>query len=156
MNKKIFAFAAASALALALAGCSAGGSSMQESASSAAAEAASSAVTSSAAGPATSSQQTGMINPWQDAASAEEAAQGAGLDSFSVPEANELTIGPMGPWTFRYMEGLAEAEAPAGAAEVLIRKGQAAEPGDASGDYGEYPLQWTQNIKGLDVTCFGF
>ena len=26
---------------------------------------------------------------------------------------------------------------------------------DISGDYGEYANTWTQNIKGLEVTCFG-
>jgi hypothetical protein len=40
---------------------------------------------------------------------------------------------------------------------MTIRKGNAsvAEDGDISGDYNEYANTWTQNIKGLEVTCFG-
>jgi hypothetical protein len=55
------------------------------------------------------------------------------------------------------MDGIAEVRIPVGAVEMTIRKGRAsaAENGDISGDYNAYANEWTQNIKGLEVKCFG-
>ena len=182
MNKKtLLSVAAAGALAsaLALAGCGVPAATEATSSAPAEASAASSAATGTAATesspaaegaaetttstaaeateqPAASSEPiANMVNPWQDAATADEAAQGAGVGSFSVPQPGELTIGPFGPWTFQYMDGLAEADAPAGATQLIIRKGSDPNGNDISGDYTVYPLQWTQNIKGLEVACYG-
>lgn len=42
---------------------------------------------------------------------------------------------------------------------MTIRKGKAdladVGEGDISGDYTEYAKTWIQNIKGLEVTCYG-
>ncbi|MBR3125437.1 MAG: hypothetical protein IKF42_08530 [Mogibacterium sp.] len=99
----------------------------------------------------------GMANPWSDVASLDEAAKGAGLDMFSIPEGAEISLGEVKLTQARCMEGLAEAVVEFPAVDMTIRKGNAsaAEDGDISGDYNEYAKTWTQNIKGLEVTCFG-
>ena len=98
-----------------------------------------------------------MANPWSDVASAQEAAAGAGLDGFDVPEDAITSLGDMRVWSYRCMDGIAEAVCEFPAVEMTIRKGTsaAAQDGDISGDYNEYTHSWTQNIKGLEVTCFG-
>lgn len=100
---------------------------------------------------------TGIANPWSTVDSLDEAAKGAGLDMFSIPEEAEISLGDVKLTEARYMEGLAEAVVEFPAVEMTIRKGNAsvAENGDISGDYNEYANTWTQNIKGLEVTCFG-
>ncbi len=101
--------------------------------------------------------ETGMANPWSTADSLEAAAEGAGIDGFMVPEGDEISLGKIELAEARYMEGLAEACIEFPAVEMRIRKGDAsvASDGDISGDYNEYANSWTQNIKGLEVTCFG-
>jgi hypothetical protein len=110
-----------------------------------------------AVAPAEGEASTGMANPWQTADTPEAAAEGAGLDGFSVAEASVLSIGEVKVEECRYMDGLAEVRMPVGAVDMTIRKGRAdvATDGDISGDYNEYAHTWTQNIKGLEVTCFG-
>lgn len=102
---------------------------------------------------------TGMANPWSDVDSAEAAAEGAGLDGFMVPDGEAvISLGEVKVDQYRYMEGMAEADIEFPAVSMTIRKGskelEMAE-GDISGDYGEYKYNWTQNIKGLEVNCFG-
>lgn len=103
-------------------------------------------------------EETGMANPWSDVATAEEAAKGAGIDMFEAAEGVVISLGEVKPETYRCMEGIAEARIPIAAVDMTIRKGskdmESAE-GDISGDYGEYKYNWTQNIKGLEVKCFG-
>lgn len=98
----------------------------------------------------------GMANPWQTADTLEAAAEGAGLDGFDL-EVPEISLGKLEPEEYRYMDGIAEVNIPVGAVEMTIRKGlaSAAEDGDISGDYNVYANEWTQNIKGLEVKCFG-
>ena len=109
------------------------------------------------AGMAPEGENVGMANPWSDVSTLDEAAAGAGLDMFSIPEEAEISLGEVKLSQARYMEGLAEAVVEYPAVEMTIRKGNAsvAEDGDISGDYNEYANTWTQNIKGLEVTCFG-
>lgn len=105
---------------------------------------------------------SGVANPWSEASSAEEAAEGAGLDMFSV-EGGEISLGKLEVSEYRYMDGIAEARIEFPASEITIRKGRPdmatkennVADGDISGDYGEYKYSWTQNIKGLEVNCFG-
>ena len=139
MNKKLIAVVVVSALAFVLAGCAASSNSSSQQASSAA----------------SSEPQTGMANPWQDVASADEAAKGAGIDGFAVVEGARLSLGAIEPWTYRCMDGIAEADSYVGASKLCVRKGTAPDGSDIAGDYNEYPAQWTQNIKGLEVTCYG-
>ena len=94
----------------------------------------------------------GMANPWAEAASAAEAAQGAGLDGFTIPEvfscfSDEPTA------SFLYMDGMAEAILDAGNDHLLLRKGLGSD--DISGDYNLYPEERELNWKGLTIHCRG-
>ena len=95
----------------------------------------------------------GLPNPWSEAADAEEAAQGAGLDSFMVPEALFcFPNGFEGP-AFQYTKGLAQAQYQDGQNRLVLRKGLGEE--DISGDYTAYPETWEINWKGLSIQCSG-
>lgn len=110
-------------------------------------------------------EMTGLANPWSDADSAEAAAEGAGLDLFQVPDGIELSLGTVAIDKYRYMDGMAEADGGVAAVELTIRKGRAdtamvpedtaGKCADISGDYNQYKHSWTQNVKGLEVECFG-
>ena len=101
----------------------------------------------------------GVPNPWSDVDSGEEAAEGAGLELFEVPEGVEISLGEIEVKQYRCMDGLAEAIIEFPAVEMTIRKGNdkslESAKGDISGDYNEYKESWTQNIKGLEVNCSG-
>ena len=103
--------------------------------------------------------EVGMANPWSDVDSAEAAAEGAGLDTFMVPDGEaEISLGEVKVTQYRCMKGMAEAVVEFPAVEMTIRKGDKSgemAEGDISGDYNEYKYDWTQNIKGLEVKCFG-
>ena len=99
-----------------------------------------------------------IANPWSEAATLEEAVKGAGLDSFSFEEGITLSLGEVRTETYRYMDGIVDIVAPVAAVDMTIRKGHidaAAEEEDISGDYTEYKHEWTQNINGVEVKCFG-
>jgi hypothetical protein len=98
---------------------------------------------------------TGLANPWSDVASAEEAAKGAGIDSFVIAEDPGLDLGQLFERTYRCMDGIAEARLEYPASALTVRKGTKAEEGDISGDYTEYANTWTQDVNGIEVTCFG-
>lgn len=110
------------------------------------------------AGAAPGEGDVGMPNPWSDVDSAEEAAKGAGLDEFVVPEGLEISLGTVEVAQYRCMEGIADAETPIAAVDMTIRKGkkdlEIAE-GDISGDYGEYKYDWNMTIGDVEVKCFG-
>ena len=110
-------------------------------------------------GEAPEGEEVGMVNPWSTADTLDAAAEGAGLEFFSIPEGAEISLGTVELSEARYMDGLAEAVIEFPAVEMTIRKGLSSAAdvaeGDISGDYGEYANTWTQNIKGLEVTCFG-
>ncbi len=95
---------------------------------------------------------TGLANPWSDAATAQEAAAGAGLEGFTPPEylnclAGDYTV------TYRYMEGLAEAVYTDGTNTLVVRKGVGEE--DISGDYNSYAETRTVVWKALSIQCAG-
>lgn len=108
--------------------------------------------------PAPEEPQTGMANPWSDAASAEEAAEIAGLEFFEVPTDMFADMELVTEPTYQASEGIAQADYEMGAAAGTVRKGLATavpEGSDISGDYNEYANTWTISVKGLEVTCFG-
>ena len=105
--------------------------------------------------PEETTESTGLANPWTDVESAEEAAKGAGIDSFVIAEDLGLDLGELFDTSYRCMEGIAQARLEFPASAVTIRKGTAAEDGDISGDYTEYKNTWTLNVDGVEVTCFG-
>jgi len=100
-------------------------------------------------------ENTGLANPWSDVESAEEAAKGAGIDSFVIAEDPGLDLGQLFERTYRCMDGIAEARLEFPASALTVRKGTNAEEGDISGDYTEYANTWTQDVNGIEVTCFG-
>ncbi len=165
MKKVILGICITALAAFALAGCASGGSAATSVSADASASAEPSASTSegtdtaSEAGTASSEGQAGMANPWSSAASAQEAADGAGVGSFSTPVGTETSLGIMDEsWAeYSYMEGLAECHCPVAAVEMFIRKGLAdiANEGDVSGDYNAYAHTWTTDINGITVTCWG-
>ena len=180
MKKRIFLsmILAAVMMAAVLAGCSSGGSAAQKEepaaavstqeeaapaetkAEDAAAETESTkaATTSEAEAESTAAaaeENTGLANPWSDVESAEEAAKGAGIDSFVIAEDPGLDLGQLFEKTYRCMDGIAEARLEFPASALTIRKGTNAEEGDISGDYTEYANTWTQDVNGIEVTCFG-
>ena len=141
----IIASVAACALAIALAGCS----SQQSASSGGEEEAAETSVVEE------TSPMAGMPNPWSDVATAEEAAEGAGVETFVVPEGLEISLGPITVDQYRCMENIAEARIEFPAVSMCIRKGAAVEGGDISGDYNEYKNTWTQDVNGIQVACAG-
>ena len=107
-------------------------------------------------------QTDGVGNPWSDVATAEEAAEGAGVGTFECAGI-ETSLGTTEPQGYRRMEGLAEAQFPIAAVDMCIRKGtQAAQDdaskngmGDISGDYNDYQYTWTQDIGDITAQCSG-
>lgn len=100
-------------------------------------------------------EETGLANPWTDVGSAEEAAKGAGIDRFVIAEDPVIDLGENFERTYRCMDGIAEARLEYPASALTIRKGTNAEEGDISGDYTDYAETWTQDVDGIEVTCFG-
>ena len=100
--------------------------------------------------------QTGLPNPWSDVASAEDAAKGAGIASFTVSDDLGLTETKVLAPTFRCMDGIAEADFDGEAFEVCVRKSETLTGQDLSGDYNEYPFEWTMEVDGMQVACRGY
>ena len=96
----------------------------------------------------------GMANPWTDYATGEEAAQAAGIEPLEIPEA-EIFLGPVVPTAFRSMESLVECDVEFPASMLTIRKGAGFEDGDCSGDYNTYANEWTVDVNGIEVKCYG-
>lgn len=94
-----------------------------------------------------------IANPWTDVDSYEAAAEGAGLDTFGIADGVSLSLGELAPTAYRYMEGMAEAIIPVAAVELTVRKGTGEE--DISGDFNSYAHEWSENISGMDITCYG-
>ena len=101
-------------------------------------------------------QQTGMPNPWSDVESADAAARGAGIDGFAVADDLGMDDWQFAEVTYRCMDGIAEADFDGGAFEVCVRKSGSLDGVELSGDYNDYPYEWTQDCDGITVTCRGY
>ena len=150
------------ALAIGLAGCSSSDSSSASASAdaasaSASAEVASAGAEAESAAAEASNEATEMANPWSDAASAEEAAKGAGLESFGLPEGAIADLGEPIAVTYRYMDGMAEAryEFPASAVTARTAALEEGELFDISGDYNTYANEWTEYVNNIPVACAG-
>ena len=101
-------------------------------------------------------EAVGLANPWTEVETAEEAAEGAEVGYFMLPEENTETTGGEIHWfAYLYMEHLAEADGVIGSADLTVRKGLNQESEDVSGDLTEYAYTWTQTTEDWEVTCFG-
>ncbi len=97
-----------------------------------------------------------LANPWSDVEDAAAAAEGAGVGYFELPEdGTETGGGPLNWFGFRCMKGVAEANGAIGAAELTVRKGLKQDGEDVSGDYTAFKFEWTQELDGASVKCFG-
>ena len=74
----------------------------------------------------------------------------------------EVGGGPVGWDNYRYMDLLAEANGYVAAAELTVRKGVnrpdhdvGYDTDDVSGDYTAYAHEWTMEVNGWQVRCFG-
>ena len=102
-------------------------------------------------------------SPLTAAASAEEAAEGAGVGYLKLPEAGmEIDGGRVDLVDFGYADLLAEADGSVGAAELTVRKGVKNpdhDPGydttDVSGDDTAYAHEWEIEAMDWQVRCFG-
>ncbi len=98
----------------------------------------------------------GIPNPWSEDETAEAAAEGAGVGYFEVPENGTEYDGGRLDWsTFRHMEELAEAEGCIGAAAITARKGLKQNSEDVSGDYNVYAKEWSLDLDGTTIKCYG-
>ena len=99
-----------------------------------------------------------VANPWTECETAEEAAEGANVESFNVEDI-DISLTPAGPYTYRYMKGMAESEFPASAVEMTVRKADSGQvdfgDSDCSGDYNDYKHYWTIDVDGIEVWCYG-
>ena len=98
-------------------------------------------------------ESTEIANPWSEADTLEAAVEGAGLKDFTFDEGMSISLGDVVPAGYRYMEKMVEIEVPIAAVEMTIRKGMGEE--DISGDYNTYANEWTVDIDGTEVKCFG-
>ena len=97
---------------------------------------------------------------WTQAATAEEACEGAGLDTLADLNGTKTTLGvlgEMGQITYRYMDGMVQTFCPAAAVEMSVIKGRIPSgiDGDVSMDSEPYKYEWTQDVDGQEVKCFG-
>ena len=93
---------------------------------------------------------------WNQAKDAAEAAKAAGLDGFDFCEGSSISLGEVKAEKIEYMEGVVHAYIPIAAVDMNIYKGLSSiDEGDISFDQNKYKHEWTQNVKGLEVKCFG-
>ena len=110
-----------------------------------------------------STAEVDMPNPWSEAKTAAEAAEGAGVGYLTLPENGlEIDGGRIDLAEFRYMDLLAEADGYVGAAELTVRKGVnnpadevAYDTADVSGDYTDYKHSWEIEAADWKVKCSG-
>ncbi len=96
-------------------------------------------------------------DPWTITETAEEAARGAGFDSFEVMKKIEIDGTTFKDPMFAYRDRTAQATFSDGSTELCIRKGK--------GKYGtaltdrrvtsEFPTTWKADVDDLHVDCFG-
>ena len=112
----------------------------------------------------TEEEQSELANPWTAAQSPTEAAEGAGVGYFDLPEDGTVLDegGPINWDEYKYTKLLAEADGSVGSAELVVRKGVkrpaeevSYDTTDVSGDYTEYAHTWEIEADGWTVTCFG-
>ena len=92
---------------------------------------------------------------WKEVATAEEAAEGAGLGSFNVPEGIKTTMGTIVPLSYSYIDGAADADISVDNVDLHFRKGLVSGYDDVSFDKTIYFHDWTREVGGTVVKCYG-
>ena len=142
--KKVLVAMTVAALAFVLAGCASGTSGSSAATSS-------DATSDSAAAAEEVTEGNHEPTQW---APVESAAKG--FASFDVPDS--FTFGDLefSKPTFSYADGVAQATYETPATMVTIRKGDGIYGAPLTDrNYAEFPQKWTQNHKGLEITCYG-
>ncbi|MBP5179718.1 MAG: hypothetical protein J6127_00305 [Clostridiales bacterium] len=99
---------------------------------------------------------SGVGNPWTEVETVGEAAEGSGVGEFTLPEdGSETSQGEIHWFGYSYMNEIAEATGSIGSANLMVRKGLSEQGGDISGDFTDYEYEWTQDVDGLTVNCYG-
>ena len=75
--------------------------------------------------------------------------------SIKVPDGVETSLGVVTPLSFGYQEGVAEADISAAAVEMRVRKGLKSVYEDVSFDDNDYQYEWSRDIGGTIVKCYG-
>ena len=92
---------------------------------------------------------------WKDASSASEACKAAGVDNFDVTDSVSFGKLTYSSPHFQYKKGMVAAIYEAPASQVVIRKGSGVSKSALTEGLGSYAKSWTQNFKGLEITCSG-
>ena len=151
MNKSVAlrSCAVGMALALSLVGCSQG---QPEQASQ---ENAPAQTTQQDAGNATPSQQA-VPQTWTEVKSVMDAAQGAGINGFGVPENVSVGGAPFSNPQYAYGEGVAQVTYNQDYASLIVRKADASHASSISDrNPSEFEHTWKQSVSDVDVTCYG-
>ncbi len=137
--KRVATIAMAMALVLALSGCAASASSKSSSATMSASDVSASASAAS----------------WTNVISAAEAAKGAGLTSFSMPDRTVIADIVFTNPAYSYTTGVAQAKYDNGAS-LIIRKDDGSHSAQLTdSDVSKLTATWTKTYEGVEVTCYG-
>ena len=152
--KKLVTLATVCACALVLAGC--GGSGQSQEASSAQTSAATSSLATSATATTSAPAQDTAAAAWVDAATAEDAAKGAGLAAFGAPTSFNLGDLSYTNPKFAYAGGVAQATYETPATMVTLRKGTSTHSAPLTDrDVATFPQTWKESVGGTEVTMYG-
>lgn len=101
-------------------------------------------------------QTTGTYNSvlWNNAKNDEDASEKAGIAALEIPDQLDISLGALKVYRYRYVDGVIEADIPAGAVQLLTRKGDESVASETY-DTRTFAHQWTMNIDDIEVTCFG-
>ena len=150
----VLALAMAMALALALTGC--GGSSSASSSSASSEENPSASDVAESSSSESASSQTVADIAWNDVATADDAAKGAGFDKFGVMDKITIDDVDYTDPTFSYAGGVAQALYEKGAIGIFVRKADGKHDVPLTDrDTTEFAQKWAKSYENLDVTLYG-
>ncbi|MDO4804862.1 MAG: hypothetical protein Q4A32_08590 [Lachnospiraceae bacterium] len=97
---------------------------------------------------------------WTKTDSAEAAAKAAGLDGFELPMDAETDLGKVADskdyMHFRYLDNTVQADFPMAAVDMVVRKSTKDYATDETNmGRQQYKYEWTQDVNGIEATCFG-
>ena len=100
--------------------------------------------------------QSGSVNPWKAAQTAEETARGAGLDAFVAPERMQVGGSEYDNPAYSHTKSIAQVRYSHDSDTIQLHKsGTNAGKEGLAGDYNSYAETWSQDVDGIEVTCYG-